>query len=43
LYDNFPKRQSIKGDVREYGKKHIRKYFGRMHRKSTRNRLRSYG
>jgi hypothetical protein len=32
MYEDFPKRESIKGRKREYGKKHIKKYFARIHR-----------
>ena len=43
MYEDFPKRESIKGRKREYGKKHIKKYFARIHRKSERNKVRTYG
>ena len=43
VYEDFPKRESIKGRKREYGKKHIKKYFARIHRKSERNKVRTYG
>jgi len=36
----FAIQQSIKGDKRSYGKKHERKYVGRIARKSIRSRLR---
>jgi hypothetical protein len=42
MYEDFPKRESIKGRKREYGKKHIKKYFARIHRKSERNKVRTY-
>ena len=39
--EDLPKRQSIMGDTREYGKKEYRKFYGRVSRKGIRNKVRN--